>query len=622
MDMLNFYQEVFMERLQIESPGNEQKALQELYRMLGRRLEAAPGGLCPIDVVRNMIRISHSQSCGKCTPCRLGLGQLDQMMEKVLNGTADETILETIENTAKLILDTADCVIGTEAAKMALLSVTEFREEYLSHIRNGQCSCGTDCSIACVNACPAHVDIPGYISLIEAGRYEDAIKLIRKDNPFPSVCGYVCEHPCEAHCRRRMVDDAVNICGLKRFAADHATVTDLPEKAPATGKKVAVIGGGPGGLTAAYYLALMGHEPFVYEQRPKLGGMLRYGIPDYRLPQAVLDNDIRYILNSGVKAQCNVSIGTDVTLEELKAQYDAVYIAIGAHDDKKLGIEGEDSKNVVSAVQMLRNVGEGNAESLSGKRVVVIGGGNVAMDATRTALRLGAGKVTCVYRRRIEDMTALPEEVREAQAEGAKMLALHAPERIEADENGAVAAFWATPQMVSTIGKDGRTSVKKADKPAVRIPCDYIIVAIGQAVNVAHFEQNGIATKRGTIVAKPSGFVEGSGNVFAGGDAVSGPATVIKAVAAGKVAADNIDNFLGFHHVIKTDVVVPEPKFSPAPPCGRVNLNATDIDTMEGNFDIVAEGMTEQEAMQECSRCLRCDCFGYSKFRGGRSNQW
>ncbi len=611
-----------MERLQIESPGSGQKALQELYGMLGRRLEAAPGGLCPIDVVRNMIRISHSQSCGKCTPCRLGLGQLDQMMEQVLNGTADETILETIENTAKLILDTADCVIGTEAAKMALMSVTEFREEYLNHIRKGQCSCGTDHSIACVNACPAHVDIPGYISLIEAGRYDDAIKLIRKDNPFPSVCGYVCEHPCEAHCRRRMMDDAVNICGLKRFAADHATATDLPEKAPATGKKVAVIGGGPGGLTAAYYLALMGHEPFVYEQRPKLGGMLRYGIPDYRLPQAVLDNDIRYILNSGVKAQCGVSIGTDVTLEELKAQYDAVYIAIGAHDDKKLGIEGEDSKNVVSAVSLLRNVGEGNAESLSGKRVVVIGGGNVAMDATRTALRLGASKVTCVYRRRIEDMTALPEEVREAQAEGAKMLALHAPERIEADENGNVAAFWATPQMVSTIGKDGRTSVKKADKPAVRIPCDYIIVAIGQAVSVAHFEQNGIATKRGTIVAKPSGFVEGSGNVFAGGDAVSGPATVIKAVAAGKVAADNIDEFLGFHHVIKTDVEVPEPKLSPAPPCGRVNLNAADIDTMEGNFDIVAEGMTEQEAMQECSRCLRCDCFGYSKFRGGRSNQW
>lgn len=611
-----------MERLKIEAPGSEKKVLNELYAMLERRVEAAPDGLCPIDTVRNMLCISQSQSCGKCTPCRVGLGQLAHLLEQVLNGTADESILDTIERTAKTIRDTADCVIGTEAAKMALMSLSGFREDYLSHIQNGQCNCKADSAIACTNVCPAHVDVPGYIALIQAGRYEDAIRLIRKDNPFPSVCGYVCEHPCETHCRRRMVDDAVNICGLKRFAADHAKDTALPKKAPATGKKVAIIGGGPGGLTAAYYLSLMGHEPYVYEQRAKLGGMLRYGIPDYRLPQTVLDKDIQYILDCGVKAQCNMSIGKDITFDELKAQYDAVYIAIGAHNDKKLGIEGEDSKNVVSAVQLLRSAGEGNAESLSGKRVVVIGGGNVAMDATRTALRLGAGKVTCVYRRRIEDMTALPEEVREAQAEGARMLVLHAPERIEANEHGEVTAFWAAPQMVSTIGSDGRTSVKKADKPSVRIPCDYIIVAIGQAVDTAHFEQSGIATKRGTIVAKPSSFIEGSGNVFAGGDAVSGPATVIKAVAAGKVAASNIDEFLGYHHVIASDVSVPDPKLSPAPPCGRVSLNGTDIDRIEGNFEIVAEGMSEQEAMQECSRCLRCDCFGYGKFKGGRSEQW
>lgn len=611
-----------MERLKIEASGSEQRALNELYHVLARRLEAAPAGVCPVDAVRNMIGISHSQSCGKCTPCRDGLAQLEQMMDMVLDGNADESILETIAGTAQTILNTADCVIGTEAAKMALSSVADFREDYLTHIREGRCSCGMENAIACTDVCPAHVDVPGYIALIREGRYEDAVKLIRKDNPFPSVCGYVCEHPCENHCRRRMVDDAVNICGLKRFAVDHAGDTAVPAKAPETGKKIAVLGGGPAGLTAAYYLALMGHKPYVFEQRAKLGGMLRYGIPDYRLPQAVLDKDIQYILDSGVEAQCNVSVGTDMTLDELKEKYDAVYISIGAHNDKKLGIEGEDSKNVVSAVQLLRSAGEGCAESLSGKRVVVIGGGNVAMDATRTALRLGASKVTCVYRRRIEDMTALPEEVQDAQAEGARMLVLHAPERIEANENGEVAAFWATPQMVSTIGSDGRTSVKKADKPSVRIPCDYIIVAIGQAVGVSHFEQSGIGTKRGTIVAKPSGFVEGSGNVFAGGDAVSGPATVIRAVAAGKVAADNIDEFLGYSHVISVDVEVPAAKLSPAHPCGRVNLNGRDIEKIEGDFEIVAEGMSEQEAKQECSRCLRCDCCGYSKFRGGRKEQW
>lgn len=611
-----------MERLKIESLGSEQRALDELYGMLGRRIEASPRGLCPIDTARNMIRISHGQSCGKCTPCRIGLGQLEKMMERVMDGNADESILEVIERTARTIVDTADCAIGTEAAKMALSSVTSFREDYLMHIHEGRCSYGLEHAISCTDVCPAHVDVPGYIALISEGRYEDAVRLIRKDNPFPSVCGYVCEHPCENNCRRRMTDDAINICGLKRFAVDNAGEIPLPLKADETGKKIAVIGGGPGGLTTAYYLALMGHEPHVYEQRPRLGGMLRYGIPDYRLPQAVLDKDIQYILDSGVKAECNVSVGKDITLEELKAQYDAVYISIGAHDDKKLGIEGENSRNVVSAVQMLRNVGEGNPELLSGKRVAVIGGGNVAMDATRTALRLGASSVTCVYRRRIEDMTALPEEVHEAQMEGARMMTLCAPERIEADENGEAAALWVSPQMVSIIGRDGRTSVKKADKPSVRIPCDYIIVAIGQAVNLKPFEESGISTKRGAIVADLSSYVEGSGNVFAGGDAVSGPATVIRAVAAGKVAADNIDNFLGYHHVITAEVNVPEPKLTSAPPCGRVNLNGRSIENIEGDFEIVTEGMTKQEAMQECSRCLRCDHFGYGKFRGGRSVQW
>ena len=611
-----------MERLKIENKTKEQRALEELYGMLGRRIDASPRGLCPIDISRNMIRLSHAQSCGKCTPCRIGLGQLSDMMELVIHGKADETILAKIERTAQTIKDTADCAIGMEAAKMALSSIENFREDYLSHINKGCCSYGLEQAISCTDVCPAHVDVPGYIALVKDGRCEDAVRLIRKDNPFPSVCGYVCEHPCEGSCRRRMTDDAVNICGIKRYAVDNGGEIPLPKKAAATGKKVAIIGGGPGGLTTAYYLALMGHKPFVFEQRPKLGGMLRYGIPDYRLPQAVLDKDIQYILDSGVTATCNVSVGKDVTLEDLKKDYDAVYISIGAHDDKKLGIEGEDSKNVVSAVSMLRSVGEGTEEDLTGKRVVVIGGGNVAMDATRTALRLGASQVTCVYRRRIEDMTALPEEVMEAQMEGARMLILHAPDHIEANEKGEVTALFAKPQMVSTIGPDGRTSVKAADKPLLRIPCDYIVVAIGQAVNLKPFEESGISTKRGAILANRSSYVEGSGNVFAGGDAVSGPATVIRAVAAGKVAADNIDNYLGFNHVIKAEVSVPEPQLTPAPPCGRVNLTGRHIENIVGDFELVAEGMTEQEVKQECSRCLRCDHFGYGIFRGGRTSQW
>lgn len=611
-----------MERLKIENPGREQRALSELYGMLGRRIESSPRGLCPIDMTRNMIRLSHAQSCGKCSPCRIGLGQLAGMMGKVIDGDADEGILDRIYRTASTIRDTADCAIGFEAANMALSSLSNFREDYLMHLQKGCCSFGLEHAIPCTDVCPAHVDVPGYIALVKEGRYEDAVSLIRKDNPFPSVCGYVCEHPCENACRRRLTDDAVNICGIKRFAVDNAGEISLPKKAESTGKKVAIIGGGPGGLTTAYYLALMGHEPYVFEQRPKLGGMLRYGIPDYRLPQDILDKDIQYILDCGVKATCNYSIGKDTTLDELKEQYDAVYISIGAHDDKKLGIDGEDSKNVMSAVKMLRSVDEKTSEDYKGKRVVIVGGGNVAMDATRTALRLGASHVTCVYRRRIEDMTALPEEVHEAQMEGAEMLILHAPDHIEANENGEVTALWAKPQMVSSIGSDGRTSVKNADKDLLRIPCDYIIVAIGQAVHLKPFEESGISTKRGAIVADRSSYVEGSGNVFAGGDAVSGPATVIRAVAAGKVAADNIDSFLGYDHVITSDIELPDPQLTSTPPCGRVNLSSRGIENIEGDFGIVSQGMTRQEAEQECSRCLRCDHFGYGKFRGGRNTQW
>ncbi|MDO4623533.1 MAG: NAD(P)-binding protein [Eubacteriales bacterium] len=608
-----------MRDLVIETPGRDQKVLNTLYRDTQRRVGASPPGLCPVDMTLNFLRMSHAQTCGKCVPCRIGLRQLTKMLEQVLNGEAQLFDINIIENTARTIADTADCAIGYEAATMVLEAVIGFRKDFESHITAGRCNYGLEQAIPCTEVCPAHVDVPGYISLVKAGRNEDAVKLIRKDNPFPAVCGYVCEHPCEKHCRRMMVDDAVNICGIKRYAVDHAGDIPVPACAPDTGKRVGVVGGGPGGLTAAYFLRLMGHEVTVFEQRSKLGGMLRYGIPDYRLPQDVLDKDIQYILDTGVKVETDVTI-TDI--DKLKASFDAVYISIGAHDDKKLGIEGENSEGVVSAVHMLRGVGEGNIPDLKGKRVCVIGGGNVAMDASRTSVRLGAAHVSCVYRRRIDDMTALAEEIEEAQAEGVEMLTLHAPDHIEADENGHVSALWAQPQIISRIDSSGRTGVRKAAKDPVRIPCDLIIVAIGQAIHSAPFESSGIETYRGAITAESSSFVPGSGNVFAGGDAVSGPATVIRAVAAGKVAAGNIDQFFGFDHKILVDVEIPNPQLTNSPACGRVNLTGHHSDDLVGDFALVSVGMSEEEAHQECGRCLRCDHFGYGIFRGGRRTEW
>lgn len=611
-----------MSRLSIETPGRAQNVLDGLHRDMERRIGASAYGLCPVDMSLNYLRLCHAQTCGKCVPCRIGLGQLEVLIEQVLDRTATMETINIIERTAKVIADSAGCAIGYEAAHMVLKGIRGFREDYEEHVQHGRCISVLSYPVPCVSACPAHVDVPGYVALVNEGRYEEAVKLIRKDNPFPSACAYVCEHPCEAHCRRAMVDDAINICGLKRFAVDHAKAEPAKILYEKTGKTVGIIGGGPGGLTAAYYLAQMGHQVTVYEQRPKLGGMLRYGIPDYRLPQEVLERDIEHILTTGINVITDVSIGRDVTMEDIQKSYDAVYISIGAHNDKKIGIEGEDTENVVSAVSLLRRIDEGNAPDFTGKRICVIGGGNVSMDATRTAKRLGAESVTCVYRRRVDDMTALAEEIEEAMAEGCQILPLQAPARIEKDAEGKVAALWTVPQIIGPYGKDGRPKPIPADIPEFRIACDYVIVAIGQAIDARPFEAIGIKTFKGMIQAEDTSSVADVDNVFAGGDAVSGPATVIRAVAAGKVAAANIDAYLGFEHKIKTDVVVPPAHLTNAPPCGRVNLKSHCTPDCKGNFDLVVEGMSRKEADQESERCLRCDYFGFGSFRGGRTGEW
>ena len=611
-----------MSRLSIETPGRAQNVLDGLHRDMERRIGASAYGLCPVDMSLNYLRLCHAQTCGKCVPCRIGLGQLEVLIEQVLDRTATMETINIIERTAKVIADSAGCAIGYEAAYMVLKGIRGFREDYEEHVQHGRCISALSYPVPCVSACPAHVDVPGYVALVNEGKYEEAVRLIRKDNPFPSACAYVCVHSCEAHCRRAMVDDAINICGLKRFAVDHAKAEPAKILYEKTGKTVGIIGGGPGGLTAAYYLAQMGHKVTVYEQRPKLGGMLRYGIPDYRLPQEGLERDIEHILTTGINVITDVSIGRDVTMEDIQKSYDAVYISIGAHNDKKLGIEGEDAENVVSAVSLLRRIHEGNAPDFTGKRICVIGGGNVSMDATRTAKRLGAESVTCVYRRRVDDMTALAEEIEEAMAEGCQILPLQAPARIEKDAEGKVAALWTVPQIIGPYGKDGRPKPIPADVPEFRIACDYVIVAIGQAIDARPFEAIGIKTFKGMIQAEDTSSVADVDNVFAGGDAVSGPATVIRAVAAGKVAAANIDAYLGFEHKIKTDVVIPPAHLTNAPPCGRVNLKSHCAPDCKGNFDLVVEGMSRKEADQESERCLRCDYFGFGSFRGGRTGEW
>jgi NADPH-dependent glutamate synthase beta subunit-like oxidoreductase len=612
-----------MSRLDIKTPSQAQAVVDQLYRNVERRIASSPPGLCPIDMALNFLNLCHAQTCGKCVPCRIGLGQLSEMLKEVLDGEASLRILHRIEVTAQTIVDTADCAIGIDAAQLVLLGLKGFRDDYEEHILRHRCLGGLHNPVPCVALCPAGVDIPGYISLINEGRCDDAVRLIRKDNPFPTACAYICEHPCEARCRRNMVDDPINIRGLKRYAVDHAGDVPQPECAKPTGRKIAVIGGGPGGLSAAYYLSLMGHKVTIYERLRQLGGMMRYGIPDYRFPRKKLEEEIASILSLGIEVHTGVDVGTDITFDELKRSYDCLYLSIGAHTDKKTGIEGENSRGVVSAVELLRRIGDGETPDFSGRNIVVIGGGNVAMDVTRSTIRLGAKKVTCVYRRRQADMTAQQEEVEGAIAEGADVLTLEAPIRIEADDQGSVTALWTQPQIIGEIDAHGRPRPNTADVPPRRIPADLVIVAIGQGIETAGFEQTGIKIQRsGTLLANSNTQLPDMEGVFAGGDCVTGPATVIRAIAAGKVAAANIDDYLGYHHEIKVDVAVPTPRFYDLRPRGRVNTTERDAGERKCDFQCIECGLTDEEARQESARCLRCDHFGYGIFKGGRVEKW
>ena len=341
----------------------------------------------------------------------------------------------------------------------------------------------------------------------------------------------------------------------------------------------------------------MGHKVTIFEQRKQLGGMLRYGIPNYRFPRKKLDEEIDSILSTGIEVKKNISVGKDISFDDITKEYDATYISIGAHADKKIGIE-----------------------------VIVIGGGNVAMDVARSSIRLGASKVSIVYRRRKADMTALEEEVEGAEAEGCDVLELMSPVRIKQDEEGNAIGLIVKPQMISRVSH-GRPAPKAAAKDEVLLESDLIVVAIGQGIETKSFEEHGIKVQRGVISALNTGNItpqdgEMSEGVFAGGDCVTGPATVIKAIAAGKVAAANIDEYLGFNHEITCDVEIPYASNEDKVACGRVEVALRDAAERKNDFEPIEYGFSCEEACQEAGRCLRCDHFGFGAFRGGREEQW
>ena len=487
----------------------------------------------------------------------------------------------------------------------------------------------------CVKGCPVSIDIPGFIAHVKKGEFAEAFQVISKSSALPAVCGRVCpqETQCEGKCIRGIKGDPVSIGKLERFVADWAREHGIkPEPAAEkNGKKVAVIGSGPSGLTCAGDLAKMGYDVTIFEALHETGGVLVYGIPEFRLPKdGVVKKEIENVKSLGVKIETDVVVGKSVTIDELMEEegFSAVFIGSGAGLPKFMGIPGENANGVFSANEyltrsnLMKAYKEGsNTPIMVGKKVAVVGGGNVAMDATRSAIRLGAKNVSVMYRRRKADMTALMDEIEAAIAEGAEILELHAPQAIETNKKGYVTAMVADPKIIGLI-TGGRPSPANSGREPIHIPCDIVIVAIGQDIVSEPFERAGIPAKRGRFLAQKDSSIAEKDGVFSGGDCVTGPATVIRAIAAGKVAAANIDNYLGFNHKIESGVVVPEPRIENKTPCGRVTMMERNTTERKKDFNIVENGMTCKEANQEAHRCLRCDRFGYGVFKGGRVEEW
>lgn len=584
-----------------------------------RRVEATPPGMCAVAMQLDLLRAGGCQTCGKCVPCREGIAHIETLLEEVLAFDAEPDVLDEIRAQATVVRDTADCAIGWHAAEVLLAGLSTFKEEFESHVKQGQCREGVAQTVPCETLCPAHVNVPAYIALAGSGDYAGAIGMIRKDNPFPTACAFVCEHPCENRCRRTLIDAPINIRGIKKFAVDQLAADQVPTPAPAapTGKKIAIVGGGPSGLTCAYFCALMGHEVHVLEMRKQLGGMMRYGIPAYRFPRERLDEDIRAIVSAG-----NVTVHTECRIDaegmrRLSEEYDAVYVAIGAQGGKTLKLDGADAEGVMSAVDLLTKIGDDEYPDFTGKNVVVVGGGNVAMDCARTSVRAGAASVTVAYRRRLEDMTALRAEIDSAMQEGVEMMTLQAPDHIEV-ENGQAVALYTQPQFIGPV-KRGRPAPQKADKPLVRVPADVVLIAVGQDIKSAPFEEAGMQADRTYFEADDGLKSVGSlDNVFVGGDCQVGPKTVIIAIGAGKVAARNIDDYLGFNHELDCGVEVPPAAANWRQPCGRVNIVERPARERKGDFDAVEVEMSAEEAFQEARRCLRCDHFGCGVLDEGR----
>ena len=594
------------------------ESLSELGAIMGSGgLIVMDADSCMVDVARFFLEFVQEESCGKCVPCRVGTKRMLEILERICQGRGEEADVERLIHLGEMIKETSLCGLGQTAPNPVLSTIRHFGNEYVEHIRDKHCRAGVCPDLVyapCSSACPADVDIPGYVSLVAEKRYADALRLHRERNPFPAICSRVCFHTCEEKCRRSTLDEPVSIRGIKRFMVDREVTIQLPEvreSAENARRKIAIVGAGPAGLSCAYFLARLGYQPTIYEAEPRPGGMLVQAIPSYRLPREIVAREVRMIENLGVEIFPEMRLGVDFSLKALRAEgFEAVFLAVGAPLGIGLGIPGENAEGITDALRFLRTYNLRGSVKV-GKDVVVVGGGNSAIDAARTAVRLGADNATVVYRRSREVMPAYKEEIEEAIHEGVRLQLLTAPVEVVADR-GQVTGIRCRPIRLGEFDRSGRRRPEEGGDAFV-IPADHVLVAIGQRLDAQRFcDEIDLKTRDGGfLVADPVTGQTSQKWIFTGGDAASGPSSVVEAVAAGERAAVGIDRYLtGGEHAFWRETREVDTFFDPdAEPVDtpRERLPLIPVERRRNNFDEVEQPWREAVAVRQAHRCLRCD---------------
>ncbi len=567
---------------------------------------------CMVDIARFFLDFCQEESCGKCTPCREGTKRMLKILENIIRGKGKLSDLQELEELSYFIKDSSLCGLGQTAPNPVLSTLNYFRHEYEEHVVKKFCRSGV-CSnrfgAKCIASCPIQQDVPGYLTLIADGRYEDAITLIYQTNPLPGVCGRVCHHPCTEVCVRKDYDETIAIEKLKRFAADMARLRALKpvlNKQRQNREKVAIIGGGPAGLSCAYFLALMGFRPHIFEEMPLLGGMLRYGISRFRLPREILEDEIKFILELGVEVTTRCKVGRDITFDQILEDFPAVFIATGAQRSQRLKVPGEELEGVYGAVEFMKAMELGTPPSL-GKKIGIVGGGRIALELARALRRLGA-KVTILYQREKPEMEVASDVLKEAEEEGVEILSLLMPKAI--NKNGTGLKIELSPCEMKVVTKGGKKRPVPLEGKSVTLEFDNIFSAVDQIPELG-FAPQVKSTPVGIKVDKDT-LVTNLPNVFAGGDVVAG-STVVEAIAQGKKAALQIARYLS-EQAGKEVPTIEEVKVDfrmelPASVEKQAMAKSPRLSLEErlGSFKEVEQGLDEETARKEAQRCLRCD---------------